>query len=91
MMSHRLLSEVGRPRFGAVFDQHKRDKLNYKAVIRSHKKNEKKTVSSELNDILLQNDSQAFWSTWKHKVCNSSEKLPCIVGCFDNAVTNEKF
>lgn len=91
MLSHKLWTESGKPRYGPVFDLRTRDKLNYKAVIKSHKINEKKKVSCELSDLLLQKESRSFWSTWKRKVCKTNEKLPCIDGCFDETINNEKF
>ena len=35
--------------------------------------------------------SQAFWKTWKRKVCESEHKLPCVEGCYDEVIITEKF
>jgi hypothetical protein len=39
----------------------------------------------------MNKNSNSFWNTWKHKVCATSDVLPCIDGSYDDSVNCEKF
>ena len=91
MNSHKLWVQSGKPRSGEIFKTRTHDKFSYKSLIAKHKKCEKISLSSDLNDSLLTKNSSAFWKTWKTKVCNSKLNMPCIDGSFDCLTVNQKF
>ena len=91
MGSHKMWVENGRPRNGSIYDIKKHDKYCYKASIERRKTQSKETVSNDLHDSFLNKNSGAFWKMWKHKVCDSTQSLPCIDDCNDIGITTEKF
>ena len=91
ILSHRRWVDCGKPRNGDIFNERTRDKFVYKSLIQKRKLQEKETISNELHDCLLQKNSNAFWKTWKRKVCVSDKKIPCIDGCYDDTLNCNKF
>ena len=91
MLSNRIWIDSGKPRSGSIFDARTHDKFCYKSLIERRKCQDKEYMSNDLHDSLLQKDSCAFWKTWKRKVCNSKQTIPCVDGSNDESVVTEKF
>ena len=49
------------------------------------------SVSSDLQDSLLNKKSKTFWKTWKSKVCNSKPQIPLVNGCSDQSIVVNLF
>ena len=91
MLSHQLWVDAGKPRNGTIFQKRTRDKLAHRALIKERKESEKTSISNELHDLLLNKNTNSFWNTWKHKVCATSNVLPCIDGSYDDSINCEQF
>jgi exonuclease III len=76
--SHRVWSNAGRSRSGALFNSMQKDKKTYKLAIRIEQKNNQEHFTDSLSDALLYKDMGSFWKSWrskfgKHKVSSLVE------------------
>ena len=83
--ANKLWIYCGRPRSGTVYHERRLAKYNYKKAIRNKQRESDACISNELNDCLLNRDTDTFWKTWNSKF-NSKRCLPqCIDGMLDNS------
>jgi len=61
LQAFRCWEVLGKPRFGDVFMQMKRSKLQFKTAIRSYERSSEDAFSDELTDALTSKGLDAFW------------------------------
>src|ERR1043165_588375 len=76
--SHRIWIEDGKPKFGPIYDDKTRCKLNYKLFIKNKKEIETSQISNSLHDALSSKDNKAFWKIWKNKF-KGKDKNSCSI------------
>ena len=89
--AHRLWSDNGRPKQGAIFEIARTAKAKYKNAIRQADKDYVISVSDDLHDCLLRKDQSSFWQTWHSKFGCDKTQVRCIDGSCDPEVIADKF
>ena len=68
-----------------------KDKFAYKLAIKNAKNASANAITEELHESLLNKTSNAFWKTWKNKVCvgTNNSKVRLIDECSDQDAANK--
>ena len=78
ILSNKKWIAAGKPKFGVVFEEKKRDKYAYRHCIRQKKARELGDITNELHENLLSKNPTKFWKTWKNKF-GSKAPLPQFI------------
>jgi len=89
--SCKLWKEAGKPKFGPIYNNYKRDKLQYKRRIKDEQKRETLTFTNDLHDALLRKSGHDFWKVWKSKFEANSDHCVQIDGTSDCETIAVKF
>jgi len=89
--AHRLWVAAGRPRNGDCFNRMHNAKLQYKLCLRKLRKADTEGISNELNDCLLQKDTDSFWKCWKSKFNSPIPVVHAVNGCTNDIDIAETF
>ena len=89
--AHRLWVAAGRPRNGDCFNRMHNAKLEYKLCLRKLRNADTEGISNELNDCLLQKDTDSFWKCWKSKFNSPKPVVHAVNGCTNDIDIAETF
>jgi len=82
---------AGKPRFGVIFTEYKRNKLIYKKRIREGQGSQTSSYTNDLHDALSNKAGQASWQVWNSKFRNKSPAVIQVDGTVDNSVIVNTF
>ena len=89
--AHQIWHAIGRPPAGDCYINMFGAKALYKKCMNKLRDDNVDTISNELNDCLINKDSDNFWNCWRSK-CGTSRVLPhSINGLSDNVNISESF
>jgi hypothetical protein len=89
--SCRAWRDAGKPKYGNIFLQYKKDKLLYKQRIREEQGNETSSLTNDLHDALQKKSGQDFWKVWNSKFENKVSDIIQVDGTADCSLIVNNF
>lgn len=80
-----LWKAAGRPRYGPIFSQYRKDKNAYRRGIRGRQRDETSSYTNELHEALSAKQGTTFWKCWKAKFESNKGKVHHVDGTTDAA------